>query len=183
MFYYDLLVNSTRFSDGFFSYRSPVQLKPNQVVRVPFGQKDCLALVSNPAPPSSRQRPLKAVGPAGGRLPVELVTAASRLAQRDNLATSELAQLLLSNASLSGRTDSWPSRNKTPKVDRTLTKSQAEVYEQIKSQKPGATPAPQRYNRLRQNPDLHPAGQRLPSGWPLLPDIGPRNRTQPAGCF
>ena len=137
MFYYDLLVNSPRFSDGFFSYRSPVQLKPNQVAKVPFGQKDCLALVSNPAPPSSRQRPLKAVEAAGGRLPVELVTAASRLAQRDNLATSELAQLLLSNASLSGRTDSWPSQNKTPKLDRTLTKGQAEVYEHIKSQKPG----------------------------------------------
>ena len=65
------------------------------------------------------------------------MTAASRLAQRDNLATSELAQLLLSNASLNGRTDSWPNQNKTPKLDRTLTKGQAEVYEQIKSQKLG----------------------------------------------
>ena len=136
MFYYDLLVNSPHFSDGFFSYRSPAQLKPNQVAKVPFGQKDCLALVSNPAPPSNRQRPLKAVEAAGERLPVELVTATSRLAQRDNLATSELAQLLLSNASLGGRTDNWPNQ-KTPNLNRTLTKGQAEVYEQIKSQKLG----------------------------------------------
>lgn len=137
MFHYDLLVNSPHFSDGFFSYRSTGQLKPNQVVKVPFGSKTCLALVSNPAPPSSRQRPLKAVEGVGGQVPDELVTAASRLAQRDNLATSELAQLLLSNASLGGRTSDWTAPSKTPGVDRTLTKPQLQAYEQIKTQKAG----------------------------------------------
>lgn len=137
MFYYDLLVNSPHFSDGFFSYRSKVQLKPNQVVKVPFGSKTCLGLVSNPTPPSSRRRPLKAIEAAGGQLPNELVTAASRLAQRDNLATSELAQLLLANASLSGRTDDWPKNEQPPKINRTLTKIQLEVYEQIKANKAG----------------------------------------------
>lgn len=137
MFYYDLLVNSPRFSDGFFSYRSKEQLKPNQIVKVPFGPKTCLALVSNPAPPSNRQRPLKAVLEVGGRLPSELVAAAGRLAQRDNLSTSELAQLLLSNASLRGRTDDWPGPRRIPADNRTLTEGQFQAYEQIKSQKVG----------------------------------------------
>ena len=137
MFYYDILVNSPNFSNQLFGYRSSAQLATNQVVSVPFRQQLCLGLVSNPTPTQQRRSKLRAVKRTGGRLPNELVAAAGRLAQRDNLATSDLAQLLLSNASISGRTEPWLTAGKPVAINRTLTASQQKVYEQIKTNTPG----------------------------------------------
>ena len=137
MFYYDLLVNSPGFSNQFFSYRSPTQLTPNQIVQVPFHQQSRLGLVTSPTPRQDRRRQLKAIDQAGCRLPDELVDAASRLSQRDNLSTSELAQLLLSNASLSGPVSNWPKPAKGSKRRRTLTPAQQKIYNQIKRQPAG----------------------------------------------
>ena len=137
MFHYDLLVNSPRFSDRFFSYRSSTQLKPHQIVRVPFRQTSCLAMVSNPTPPLNRRSQLRAIEQAGGCLPDELVDAVNRLAQRDNLPTSDLAQLLLSNASPEGRRADWPTTNQATVSQPKLTNPQQRVYEQIKAQPAG----------------------------------------------
>ena len=139
MIYYDVLVATKNQLPAPLTYLSEVQLHPYQLVQVDLNQQRRLGLVLEATrshlPKSLRRKcqPIKAV--SDYILPAPFVQAVQRLAQLFPLNASELAQLMLSNATMKPLKIAAQSAVQPPaKLQPALTVAQKKIYAQMTAQ-------------------------------------------------
>ena len=134
MNYYDVLVSTSRKAFLSFTYASPRDIPPYQVVMVPFGNQTLKGLVLNKVAKYDSAKKITAV--TEYCLPEQLVKASLKLARLSSISHSDLSRLLLSNVTtepLVYKQTELPAIQEPPQ----LTEAQAEVFNKLsRSHKP-----------------------------------------------